>query len=317
MLFTREEKVRMGWICKFCSTNNSNDDSNCIVCDAQKPYRSVCTLTRLRTYNLNLSGDVIVPPEFNVIGEGAFKDRLDITGVVLHPNVSKIMQSAFSGCKNLTYVYIQGKLEYIGSKAFFNCSSLPISKRPHANRIASDAFGECQETINKPEIKNGQIGSKVLISNSMKVGNKPKPLMSIIARVVMIIIALIVIITALKMSMETYQNSVLKMIIGVVGSCCHVAIMLVILRKLCEKKRTREILSSIILCLSCVEFVILFIFPIGLGAIVSMFEISFILCFNYIAFTYFMDRRFIMGIWNSAAAVIIFSILMLAPLAVS
>ena len=80
----------MGWVCRFCSTNNDDSDSQCIVCDRPKGASLVCTLTAKRVRDLGLRGDVIIPIEFNVIGEDAFLNRTDITSVTLHDGVKRI-----------------------------------------------------------------------------------------------------------------------------------------------------------------------------------------------------------------------------------
>ncbi len=130
----------MSWVCKFCSTNNDDSSTNCFVCDAPKTV-SICTLTAKRVKDLGLTGDVVIPPEFNVIGEDAFRARKDITTVTVHSGVTKISQNAFYGCSNLRSVHCEGVLEYIASKAFYDCTLLPAFSRPKAERVASDAFG--------------------------------------------------------------------------------------------------------------------------------------------------------------------------------
>ena len=130
----------MSWVCKFCSTNNDDSSTNCFVCDAPKTV-PVCTLTAKRVKDLGLTGDVVIPPEFNVIGEDAFRARKDITTVTVHSGVTKISQNAFYGCSNLRSVHCEGVLEYIASKAFYDCTLLPAFSRPKAERVASDAFG--------------------------------------------------------------------------------------------------------------------------------------------------------------------------------
>jgi len=130
----------MGWVCKFCSTNNDDLDSQCIVCDKPKGTALVCTLTAKRVRDLGLRGDVVVPVEYNVIGESAFINRTDITSVRLHEGVRKISRCAFSGCKNLSRVYSASELEHIGPKAFYDCTSLKSEHRPPAKKIADDAY---------------------------------------------------------------------------------------------------------------------------------------------------------------------------------
>ena len=91
----------MSWVCPMCSTNNEEFESKCIVCEYERVSDKICTLTYNKVQKLRLSGNVVIPDEFNVIGEGAFKGRTDIYSVTLHDNVRKISKEAFSGCSNL------------------------------------------------------------------------------------------------------------------------------------------------------------------------------------------------------------------------
>ncbi|MBO5415223.1 MAG: leucine-rich repeat protein [Clostridia bacterium] len=130
----------MSWVCPMCSTNNEDSEKICIVCEYERVSDKVCTLTLNKVQKLGLSGDVVVPDEFNVIGEGAFKGREDIYSVTLHDNVKKISKEAFSGCRNLRSVRFGGMLDSIGIKAFCDCTSLPVSSRPKSKYTAKDAY---------------------------------------------------------------------------------------------------------------------------------------------------------------------------------
>lgn len=130
----------MTWICKNCSTANDDTDGKCIVCDMLKPSDSVRTLTPKRVSDLGLCGDVIIPTEFNHIGEYAFEGRDDITSVHLHIGVEIIEKEAFANCKSLKYVDCPHTLASIRSKAFAGCTSLDMKRRPKAVRVATDAF---------------------------------------------------------------------------------------------------------------------------------------------------------------------------------
>ncbi len=130
----------MAWVCRLCSTTNVDTDTNCMVCDTAKPSTGRCTLTKKRVDDLRLKGHVKVPVEFNAIGEGAFKDRSDITGIVIHSGVEVIEKEAFMNCKNLANVVCTHTLESIKGKAFYGCSALAADKRPVAERVADNAF---------------------------------------------------------------------------------------------------------------------------------------------------------------------------------
>lgn len=129
------------WKCKYCDTYNDDADMFCSVCDKSRHYTRVLTLTKRRAEKLHLTGRIVIPEKYNVIGKGAFKSRTDITSVVIHSSVKKISKEAFYGCVNLSEVQCLGKLSSIGSLAFANCSRLLPAQRPSATRyLADDAF---------------------------------------------------------------------------------------------------------------------------------------------------------------------------------
>ena len=130
----------MGWICKNCSTFNSDTNSQCYVCDTINKTDKICTLTVTKVKKLRLSGHVVVPAEFNVIGEAAFKGRKDIYSITLHKDVKKIGKEAFAGCTNLTKIFYENKLATVSTKAFADCTSLPVSQRVKARYVSDDAY---------------------------------------------------------------------------------------------------------------------------------------------------------------------------------
>ena len=130
----------MSWVCPMCSTNNEESESKCIVCEYERVSDKICTLTYNKVQKLRLSGNVVIPEEFNVIGEGAFKGRKDIYSVTLHDNVRKISKEAFSGCSNLRNIISGCELETVSIKAFAECTSLTMSARVKAKYVAKDAY---------------------------------------------------------------------------------------------------------------------------------------------------------------------------------
>ena len=54
----------------------------------------------------------------------AFKDRSDLTSVVIPDGVTRIGVSAFDNCTSLTSVTIPDSVTYIGKGAFEGCSGL-------------------------------------------------------------------------------------------------------------------------------------------------------------------------------------------------
>ncbi len=133
----------MSWICKICSSNNDDSSKFCVVCDApknDKSKKSICKLTKKRAVALGLSGDIVIPDKFNVIGESAFEGRADIYSVILPDNVVEIEKRAFAKCINLERVEAK-KLKSIKYEAFFDCVKLSKSARPTAKNVYSNAFG--------------------------------------------------------------------------------------------------------------------------------------------------------------------------------
>ncbi len=130
----------MVWVCPICSSNNDASVDVCTVCGYKQATKKINTLTKKRVSDLGLTGNVIIPEEFNVVGEMAFKGRSDITSVVFHPEVRKISKEAFCGCKNLTDIEVQGKINSVGARAFAECPKLPKEKHIKAKYVADDAY---------------------------------------------------------------------------------------------------------------------------------------------------------------------------------
>lgn len=146
----------MSWVCKICSSNNDDSAEFCFVCDSPKavappppvpaPETSLhsrgartYSLTKKRAADLRLSGDIVVPAEFTAIADGAFYNRTDVRSVTLHGGITKIGRQAFKGCRNLKKVVCPMRLTSIASEAFKDCP-IPVSERPKASYVASDAF---------------------------------------------------------------------------------------------------------------------------------------------------------------------------------
>lgn len=78
-----------------------------------------------------LSGTTLVltspdPTSSATIASQAFKDRTDITDVIIPDNVTEISSYAFQGCTALTEVVLPPSLTQIGNYAFNGCSSLHV-----------------------------------------------------------------------------------------------------------------------------------------------------------------------------------------------
>ena len=127
------------WICPSCSTKNDGYLEKCVVCGTKRANK-ICTLTPTRVRKYGLGGHVVIPEEFNVIGEYAFKNRTDVYSIVLPDRIKKIEKEAFAGCKNLRSITYNGKMSSIGIRAFADCTSLPEEERLTARYVADDAY---------------------------------------------------------------------------------------------------------------------------------------------------------------------------------
>ncbi|MBQ7408572.1 MAG: leucine-rich repeat protein [Clostridia bacterium] len=139
----------MSWICTSCSTANDNELDKCIVCDCDRPDIVLLTLNQKKVAESMFSGDVLIPMDYNIIGEGAFKNRKDITSVIIHENVIKIGKEAFSGCTNLTNIICFCSLETISTRAFYNCTQISEEQRPTAKYVAPDAFSSTLDELSR------------------------------------------------------------------------------------------------------------------------------------------------------------------------
>lgn len=79
-----------------------------------------------------------------VIGEGAFKDNLNIKSVSLSDNITYIIDNAFKGCTNLESVTFGNNVKDIYSAAFDGCSNLKDVTFPGSLEfIGTAAFQNC------------------------------------------------------------------------------------------------------------------------------------------------------------------------------
>lgn len=69
-------------------------------------------------------GDVIIPDDVTEIGNDAFRDCSNLTGVNIPDGVTAIYNYVFLGCSSLASVNIPDSVTYIGENAFYGCKSL-------------------------------------------------------------------------------------------------------------------------------------------------------------------------------------------------
>lgn len=101
-------------------------------------------------------GELIIPDDVTEIKRNAYKDRKDITSVVIGKNIMEIGENAFWGCENLTTVIINSN-SIIGNnvkKGFLKTSSITMAQifgdqvttyiiGDGVTCIGSEAFAEC------------------------------------------------------------------------------------------------------------------------------------------------------------------------------
>lgn len=101
-------------------------------------------------------GELIIPDDVTEIKRNAYKDRKDITSVVIGKNIMEIGENAFGGCENLTTVIINSN-SIIGNnvkKGFLKTSSITMAQifgdqvttyiiGDGVTCIGSEAFAEC------------------------------------------------------------------------------------------------------------------------------------------------------------------------------
>ena len=132
----------MAWVCKNCNSDNDDSLTACELCGCTEKlviesHKSI--LMRKQALELDVvSGVVIVPSAYNIIGAHAFEGNNNIKTVVLHDEVISIYKQAFKDCVNLEKVVCEGMLDSIGPEAFRNCRALKI--KPVAKSVDKSAF---------------------------------------------------------------------------------------------------------------------------------------------------------------------------------
>jgi len=91
----------------------------------------------------NLTG-ITIPAGVNTIGNYAFYNCASLTGITIPEGVTAISQYAFSGCTSLTGIIIHEGITSIGSNAFSGCTSLTgIIIHEGITSIGGNAFSGC------------------------------------------------------------------------------------------------------------------------------------------------------------------------------
>lgn len=98
---------------------------------------------------LGESDDVLIPGEIDgyavtEIGPFAFRNRTDITSVVIPDSVTYIAEYAFQGCSNLRKVQFGKSISSIAESAFADCKTLEGIELPEGlKELGAEAFAGC------------------------------------------------------------------------------------------------------------------------------------------------------------------------------
>ena len=76
------------------------------------------------------------------IGEGAFQNHSELTGVGIPARIASIGASAFEGCENLTSVEIPANVTALSARAFAGCTSLMTILGPAGGSTQVWAVGQ-------------------------------------------------------------------------------------------------------------------------------------------------------------------------------
>lgn len=100
---------------------------------------------------------VVIPNGVTSIGEFSFAGCSNLVSVVIPDSVTTIDQYAFSGCKSLTSVNIPNGVTEIGSHVFSSCESLKSISIPGCvSQIGDYAFYECT-SLESVDIQDGVV----------------------------------------------------------------------------------------------------------------------------------------------------------------
>ena len=106
-------------------------------------------------YSNGYTGNVVIPESVTYngatysvtsIGEDAFYNCYDLTGIVIPNSVTSIGEEAFRGCPWLRSVEIPNSVTSIGNYAFFECSGLTSIKVENGNSVY-DSRENCNAII--------------------------------------------------------------------------------------------------------------------------------------------------------------------------
>jgi len=99
-------------------------------------------------------GYIAIPDDITAIGDNAFYNNTNITGVLFPQNLRSIGSSAFNGCSNLEFVDIPASVTAVGPSAFANCTALAsIGIGASTGAVSQGEFYNCKSltSVSVPE----------------------------------------------------------------------------------------------------------------------------------------------------------------------
>ena len=137
-------------ICKNCGGHLSYKNNCSLICDScgtvfaiEEPCNNFVVIAGTLKEYKGASTTVIIPDHVLTIGEGAFKNSINLKNVILPLNVTRIENSAFENCENLYFIDIPKSVQYIGDSAFKSSGLVTLNIEGELKYIGHDAFMYC------------------------------------------------------------------------------------------------------------------------------------------------------------------------------
>lgn len=121
------------------------------------------TLVKIGDYAFNgvkgLKGNVVIPEGVEEIGEGAFRNCVNVENVTLPSTLKKIGKQAFSGCTNLKSINLVEGLTELGNRAFEQSGLTSITIPSTLKLLDYWMFDKCASLETVEFAKNSQLES--------------------------------------------------------------------------------------------------------------------------------------------------------------
>ena len=104
----------------------------------------------------------------NYFNPNYFKNKSNITSVIVGENITRINDESFKNCKSLQYVYLPDKITYLGDKCFYGCESLT---KVHIPSGLKNIYDYIKPNTNNILTQNYQ-GTNITFGNKIFVGCK-------------------------------------------------------------------------------------------------------------------------------------------------